>query len=162
MPFAALVEPFHHRGDDCSGLRILKSNEFEIGGEHADVALAEIFDRLRRMLERREAEEGGDRLGAERDAHRGDALFDFSLGFVRRHPRQVLVRPGVRADGVTGGGPTCFMISGCQPACLPIGKNIALGALFGQRLEYRRGVYRPRAIVEREDHFVVAQGSRRP
>ena len=41
-------------------------------------------------------------------------------------------------------------------ACLPIGKKIALHAFVGQRLEHRRRG-RPRAVVEGQHDFVVAQ-----
>ena len=63
-----------------------------------DVALAEIFHQLGRMPQRREAEERADRLVAERDAHRGDALFDFVLGFLLR---------------------SCFDRSLCDQVCVP-------------------------------------------
>ena len=42
-------------------------------------------------------------------------------------------------------------------ACLPIGKEQGLGALIRQRLEDRRGIAGPRAVVESQHHLAFAQ-----
>ena len=52
---------------------------------------------------------------------------------------------------------TCLRISGCQVGVLADREEHRLGALVGQRLEHRRRIVRPRAVVEGQHHFVVAQ-----
>ena len=63
----------------------------------ADVAVAEIGDHLRRMLERREAEERRGRVAAERPFHRAKSLLDLflALRFRQLLVVEVGVRPGV-------------------------------------------------------------------
>ena len=122
----------------------------------AILRVAEIFHHFRRMPERREAEERRDRLVAERDAHRRDALFDFVLGLLVGQLRQVLVRPGVRADGVAGRDDLLEDL-GMIAGMLADREEHRLGALVGQRLEHALGVARPRAVVEGQHDFLVAQ-----
>ena len=51
---------------------------------------------------------------------------------------------------------TCFMISGCHPACFPMGKKIAL-ALLGQCLEHGRRMSRPWTVIEGQDDLFIAE-----
>ena len=142
----------------CCALLALKSKEFEIAGEHRDVALAEIGDHFRRVLQRREAEERRRRNPAQRPFHRAEALFDFFLALVLGQllVGQRRVRPGVAADGVAGRINLLQdfrIISGV----LADDEENAGGAFVRQRLKDRRRVDRPGAVVEGQHHFLVAQ-----
>ena len=108
------------------------------------------------MPQRRETEERSDRLVAERDADGGDAFLDFVVAFLLAQLRQILVRPGVRADGVTGGRHLL------QDFRMPAGvlsdrEKERLGALIGERLQHGRRMPWPWTVVESEHDFVVAQ-----
>ena len=74
--------------------------------------VAEIFDQLRRMAQRREAEERRDRLVAERDADRRDALFDFGLGVLRPSCVDRSLCDQVCEPMVWPAAATCLRISG--------------------------------------------------
>ena len=157
MPLPSLVDLPHHVVDDGLGLARLEVEGVEIGGENPDVALAEIGDHLGRMLQCREAEERRGRC-AERPFHRAETLFDFFLALRLGQflVVEVGVRPGVRADGVSGGGHLLedFRIIG---RVLADREENRLGALLGQGLQHRGRIDRPRAVVERQHHFLVAQ-----
>ena len=140
----------------CSGLRILKSNESKSVEKMPMLRSPTYLSSLRRMPQRRETEERTDRLVAERDADRRDAFFDFVLAFLLAQPRQVLVRPGVRTDGVAGRRDLLHDFR--MPAgVLADREEHRLGALIGERLEHGRRVARPRAVIESEHDLVVAQ-----
>ena len=139
-------------------LLALKSKELRSQEKIADVAGAEIGHHLRRMLQRREAEERRRRLAAQRPFHGAESLFDFILALLLV---QLLVdeggmRPGVRPDGMAGRHhlPEDFGIVG---GVLADREEDAGGAFLRQRLQDRRRVHRPRTVVERQNHFLVAQ-----
>ena len=142
-----------------SGLRILKSKESMSVEKVGNVALAEIAQERRRLLEVREAEERRDRRRSGH-VHGADAHFDLGLGLLDILGvgifRQVLVRPGVAAD-VLPAATTSLVISGCQVACSPISKNVALRQLSASALSTAGVLLGPRAVVEGQHHFVVAQ-----
>src|SRR5579863_246524 len=109
------------------------------------------------MLQLREAEERRGR-GAKRELDGAVALFDLVLdGLLVQFLRvQVGMRPGVRADGVTG----CRHLPenlGMKGGMLADREEHRLGALVGQRLEHRRRVDRPRTVIEGQHHFLVAE-----
>jgi hypothetical protein len=104
----------------------------------------------------RKAEEWSSRLVAKRDAHRRNALLDFVDPFLLAQLGQVLVRPGVRSDGMPGSSHLLHDF-GMPSGVLSDRKKDCLGALLGERLEHSRRMTRPRAIVEREHDFLVAQ-----
>ncbi len=153
---AVLGELGHDRFDDLLRLVNLEIERVHVGGEDADIARAEIGDHLRRMPQRREAEEWRDRRVAERDAHRGDTFFDFCFGFVSRQLRQILVRPGVGADGVAGLDHFLQDI-GTIAGVFADREEQRLGALVAQRLEHTLGIARPRTVVESQHDFFFAQ-----
>ena len=139
-------------------LLALKSKESRSQEKIADVAGAEIGHHLRRMLQRREAEERRRRLAAERPFHRAESLLDFILALLLG---QLLVdeggvRPGVRADGVAGRH-HLLEDFGIVGGVLADREEDAGGAFFRQRLQHRRRIHRPRTVVERQHHFLVAQ-----
>src|SRR5256884_9457721 len=73
-----------------------------------------------------------------------------TLGF-----RQILVTPGVRADGVPGGGhllEDAGLVGGMQADR----EEDRLGAMGGERGEHRWGVLRPGAVVEGEHYPAFA------
>ena len=139
-------------------LLALKSNESRSQEKIADVAAAEIGHHLRRVLQRRETEERRRRLAAERPLHRAKTFFDLVLALLLG---QLLVderrvRPGVRSDRMAGRHhlPEDFGIVG---GVLADREEDAGGAFFRQRLQDRRRIHRPRAVVEGQNHFLVAQ-----
>ena len=140
----------------CSGLRILKSNESMSVEKMPTLRSPTYFTSSGGCRSAGKRKNGAHRLVAERDAHRRDALLDFGLGLVRRHLRQVLVRPGVRADGVAGRR-HLLQDFGMPAGMLADREEQRLGALVGQRLEHGRRVARPRAVVEGQHDFFVAQ-----
>jgi hypothetical protein len=74
-----------------------------------------------------------------------------TLGF-----RQILVTPGVRADGVPGCGhllEDAGLVGGMQADR----EEDRLGAVRGERGEHRRGVLRPRSVVEGEHDLAFTQ-----
>src|SRR5262249_49812548 len=116
---------------------------------------------------RREAEIGR-RRAADRPAHGADALLDLVLGVVLYRfglavdlavtlgLRQILVAPGMRTDGVPGGGnllEDAGLVGGVQADR----EEDRLGAVRGERGEHCRGVLRPGAVVEGEHHLAFAQ-----
>ena len=115
VPAVTVLQLCHHRLPDLLGLAHLEVEEIEVGREDADVAFAEILDELGRLPQRREAEIGRGR-SADRPAYGADALLDLILGVVLDGLglagdlalalgfRQVLVTPGMRADGVAARG----------------------------------------------------------
>ena len=139
-------------------LLALKSKESRSQEKIADVAGAEIGHHLRRMLQRRETEERRRRLAAQRPFHGAETLFDFILALLLG---QLLVdeggmRPGVRSDGVAGRH-HLLEDFGIVGGVLADREEDAGGAFFRQRLQHRRRIHRPRAVVERQHHFLVAQ-----
>src|SRR2546429_6738499 len=74
-----------------------------------------------------------------------------TLGF-----RQILVTPGVRADGVPGCG---YLLedAGLVGRMQADWEKDRLGAVRRERGKHRRGVLRPRAVVEGEHHLAFAQ-----
>ena len=81
MPLPCFFKLRHHRLDDLLGLAHLEVEGVHVGREDGDVALAEIGDQLRRMPQRREAEERRGR-SADRPVHGADALLDLVLGLL--------------------------------------------------------------------------------
>jgi hypothetical protein len=85
-------------------------------------------------------------------------FLDLFPGLIDRHALlgKVLMRPGVAADGVTGGGNLSqdFRIIG---GVFSDREEGCLGALVRQRLEHRGGVVRPRAVVEGQNDFALFQ-----
>src|SRR5260370_26768735 len=79
--FAVFLQLRHDRLSDVLGLAHLEVEGIEIGGENADVALAEIGEELRRLPQSGKAEIGGSR-SADRPVHGTDALLDLILGVV--------------------------------------------------------------------------------
>ena len=139
-------------------LLALKSKELRSQEKIADVAGAEIGHHLRRVLQRREAEERRRRLAAERPFHGAESFFDFILALLLG---QLLVdeggmRPGVRPDGMAGRH-HLLEDFGIVGGVLADREEDAGGAFFRQRLQDRRRVHRPRTVVERQHHFLVAQ-----
>src|SRR5437016_5978727 len=133
----------------------------------AMLPLAEIVDELLRLPQRWEAEIGRSR-SANRPVHGTDAHLDLVLGVVlygldlpvNIAPtlgfRQILVTPGVRADGVPGGGhllEDAGLVGGMQADR----EEERLGAMGGERGEHRWGVLRPGAVVEGEHYLAFAQ-----
>ena len=132
-----------------------------------DVSLAEIVDQLLRLPQRREAEERCGRT-ADGPAHGADALLDLVLGIVlvglglavdqalALGLRQILVTPGMRADGVAGGGnllEDAGLVGGMQADR----EEDRLGAVRGERGEHGRRVLRPGAVVEGQHDLAFAQ-----
>ena len=142
----------------CCGVARLEVEGVEVAGEHRDVAGAEIGHHFRRMLQRREAEERRGRNAAKRPFHRAEAFFDLFLALVfgQLLVGQGGVRPGVRSDGVAGRENLLedFRIVG---RVLADRKENAGRAFVRQRLQHRGRIDRPRAVVERQHHFMVAQ-----
>src|ERR1700739_112284 len=151
----------------CSGLRILKSNESISVEKIAMFALAEIVDELLRLPQRREAEIGRSR-SANRPVHGTDAHLDLVDGIVLHglhlpvdialtlRFRQILVTPGMGADGVPGGGnllEDAGLVGGMQADR----EEDRLGAVRGECGEHCRGVLGPRAVVEGEHELAFAQ-----
>jgi hypothetical protein len=129
--------------------------------------LAEIVDELLRLPQRREAEIGRSR-SANRPVYGTDAHLDLVLGVVLYGLdlpvdvaptlgfRQILVAPGVRADGVPGRGhllEDAGLVGGVQADR----EENRLGAVRGERGEHGGGVLRPRAVVECEHDLAFAQ-----
>ena len=139
-------------------LLALKSKELRSQEKIADVAGAEIGHHLRRMLQRREAEERRRRLAAQRPFHRAEALFDFILALllVQLLVDEGGVRPGVRADGMAGRH-HLLEDFGIVGGVLADREEDAGGAFLRQRLQDRGRIHRPRTVVERQHHFLVAQ-----
>ena len=112
-----------------------------------------------RLLEVRETEERRDRSRYCR-VDGAYAHLDFFFGLLDVAGvgvlGQILVRPGVAADGHAGGGnqPAEF---GMPDRVFADFKERRLETLIGQRLDDRRGVFRPRPVVESQHHFVLAQ-----
>src|SRR6516165_11009094 len=154
--FAVLPQLGHHRLDDLPRVAHFEVERVHISGEDTDIAFADIFHHFRRVTERWEAEEWSDRLIAERYAHRRYAHLDLGLGLVVRQLRQILVRPGVGADGMAGLGDFLEQL-GVITSVLADGEEHCLGAVFGERFQYALGVARPGAVVESEHYFLVAQ-----
>ena len=125
-----------------------------------DVALGKIGQQLRRMLQRREAEERRDRRVGGR-VHGADAHFDFLLGqFDDRWRRGSAPDPCATRCACRRSCPaatTCLVISGCQLACSPISKKVAFKHLLVSALSDGHGVLRPGTVVEGQHHFLVAQ-----
>ena len=123
----------------CSGLRILKSNE-SMSVEKMPILRSPRYLTI----------SGGCRsAGKRKNGPTGllpsamlTAAMPFSisaLASVRRQLRQILVRPGVRADGVAGRG-HLLEDFGMLAGVLADREEHRLGALVGQRLEHALGV----------------------
>src|SRR3989442_12162745 len=105
---------------------------------------------------------------ATRQVHGTDAYLDLVVGLVLyglAFPfdiaptlvfRQILVTPGVRADGVPGCG---YLLedAGLVGRMQADWEKDRLGAVRRERGKHRRGVLRPRAVVEGEHHLAFAQ-----
>ena len=100
--FAVLFELAHHRFDHVFRLVQLEITRVDVGGEHSDIALGQVRQELRRMLQGRKAEERRDLSAAGGHVHRADAHLDFRLGLLDilgvRVARQILMRPSMGAD----------------------------------------------------------------
>src|SRR5262249_55520969 len=130
-------------------------------------ALAEILDELRRLAQRREAEVGRGRT-AGRPVHGANALLNLVLRVVldrlrlsgdlalARGLRQVLVAPGVRADGVATG---CHLLEdpGLVGGVQADREEDRFGAVRLERRQHRRRVLRPGAVVEGQHYLAFAQ-----
>src|SRR5258708_25224048 len=162
-----LLQLGHYRLPDLLGLAHLEVKGVHIGREDPDIALAEILDQLRRLSQCREPEIGRSRR-ADRPTSRADALLDLIDGIVldrlrlavdlavALRLRQILVTPGMRADGVPGGGDLledAGLVGGVQADR----EEDRLGAVRGKRGEHRRGVLRPGTVVEGEHDLAFAQ-----
>ena len=162
-----LLQLGHHRLPDLLGLAHLEVEGVEVGREDGDVALAQVVDEFLRLPQRREAEERRGRT-ADGPAHGADALLDLVLGIVfvglglavdqalALGLRQILVTPGVRTDGVAGGGnllEDAGLVGGMQADR----EEDRLGAVRGQRGEHVRRVLRPGAVVEGQHDLAFAQ-----
>src|SRR5262249_51316232 len=110
------------------------------------------------MLEGREAEEWRGRGTSKSPFHGADAFFDFFLALivVQFLVVEVLVGPGVRADGMSGRINLFedFRIIGCV---LADREEDARGAFLGQRLQHRWGVLRPGPVVEGQHHLMIPE-----
>ena len=69
---------------------------------------------------------------------------------------KILMRPGMRADGVASGR-DLFHDFRMPAGVLADREEHRLGALIGQRFEHGRCMSRPRPVVERQHDFVVTQ-----
>ena len=141
----------------CCGVARLEIEGVEVAGEHRDVSGAEIGHHLRRVLQRREAEERRGR-SAQGPLHRAETFLDFFLALVFGQflVGEGRVRPGMRSDGVTGRG-NLFQDLRIVGRVLADRKENAGRALVRQRLQYRGRIDRPGAVVKRQHHFLVAQ-----
>ena len=139
-------------------LLALKSKELRSQENIADVAGAEIGHHLRRVLQRGEAEERRRRLAAQRPFHGAESLLDFILALllVQLLVDEGGVRPGVRSDGMAGRH-HLLEDFGIVGGVLADREEDAGGAFFRQRLQDRRRIHRPRTVVKRQNHFLVAQ-----
>src|SRR5262245_57426344 len=108
------------------------------------------------MPQGRETEERCGRLVAKRDADRCDALLDFGDPILLVQLGQVLMRPGVRPDGMPGSSHLLHDF-GMPPGVLSDRKKDCFGALIRERLEHGWRMTRPRTIIEGEYDFLVAQ-----
>src|SRR6187401_2379148 len=100
--FAVLLELLHHRCDDLLGLAHLEVERVHIGRENTEVTLACILQQFRWMPQSRETEERADRLVAESNTYGGNAFFDLIDALLLAQLGQILVRPSVRSNGMTG------------------------------------------------------------
>ena len=141
----------------CSGTLCAKIEGVEVARKYRDVARAEIGHRRRIMLQFRESEErrGG---RTERELDRAVAFLDLVLGHLLGHLLRIQIgmRPGMRADGVTGCGdlPEKFRVI---HRVLADREEHGLGALVGERLEHRGRIDGPWTVVEGQHDFLVGQ-----
>ena len=108
------------------------------------------------MPQRGETEERTDRLVAERDADCRNAFLDFVDPFLLAQLGQILVRPGVRPDGMPGSRHLLHDF-GMPPGVFSDREKERLGALIGERLQHGRRMPWPWTVIEREHDFFVAQ-----
>ena len=148
MPLPCFSSFFMTDAIDLLGLAHLEVERVHVGGENTDIALAEIFQPVPAGGAGPEAEEWPDRLITESDADGGNALSISSLPSCSFSFDRSLCDQVMRADGMAGSRDLLHMISGCQPACLPIGKKTALRTVPAKALS-TAGVSRPRTIVGR-------------
>ena len=155
--FAVLVELGQDRLDDALRRAHREVERIHVGRPDADIALAHIGDELRRVTQRREAEERRGR-SADGGLHGADAFFDFGLRVFDAHAflRQVDMAPCMRADRVAGLGdlPEDFRVVACV---LADREEKRLGAVIGEGFKNARRIVRPRAVVEGQHHFLVSQ-----
>ena len=158
--FAALFQLTHHRLNHLLRLVHLEVARIDVGREYCDVTLAEIGEKLRCVLQVREAEERRDRRAGSSHMHCAVAHLDLLLGLLENRrigvPREVLVRPGVSADSHPGLN-HLFGDFGMPHCVLADVKERGFQTLIGQRLEHRRRALPPGAIVEGQDDLLVAQ-----
>src|SRR5512143_4236830 len=103
-----------------------------------------------------ETEEWTDRLVAECDAHCSNTLFDLVYAFLLGKLGQILVRPGVRSNGMSAGR-HLFHDFRVPARVFADRKKDRLGALVGKGLEHSRRMTWPGPIVEGEYDLVVTQ-----
>ena len=143
--------------DDAIGGAHGEVERVHVGREDADIALAHIGHEFRRMAQSREAEERRGRC-TDGHLHGADAFFDFSFRVLDRHALlgQVDVAPGMRTDGVAGFGNLLedFRVIA---RVLADRKEDRLGAMVGEGGENAWRIVRPRAVIESQHHFLVAQ-----
>ena len=143
-----------------SGLCSLKYARIDVGREHPDVALGEIRQQLRRMLQRWKAEEGCNLSATGGHVHGAEAQLDFRLGLLDilgvGAARQILMRPGVGAERHAG----CQHLLGDLRMPSPMLADLEEGrfeAFACQRLDHGGGVAGPGPVVERQHDFLVAE-----
>src|SRR5262249_26853756 len=144
------------RRDHLLRLAHLEIERVHVGGENADIAFAEIFDQFGRVSQSRAAEERTNRLITKSNADGGNAVLDFVLALLLVQLRHIFMRALVRADGMAGSS-DLFHDLRVPTRMLADRKEKRLGALVGQGLEYGRCMSGPRAVVERQDDFMVTQ-----
>ena len=156
---AVFGELRHRRLDDVIRFAQLEIERVDIGREDGHVACAQISHQFGRLLQIGKAEE---RRGRSSDCHvhRARAHFDLLLSefdvFRVGVLGQVLMRPGVIADRHSGRGDVPGYIGppGGVFADLEEGR---FDAIVFERLQNHRRVFGPRAVVEGQHDFFVAQ-----
>ena len=160
MPLPCFSSLAHHRLDHIFGLVQLEVAQVDIGREDCDIALAEIGNGLRRMLQVREAEERRDLPAFRGHVHRADAHLDFLFGLFDilgvGVPGQILVRPGMRPDRHAGIDHLPGDL-GMPSRVLADFEEGRLQTFVSQRLEHGRRVARPGTVVEGQNDFLVTK-----
>jgi hypothetical protein len=156
---AVFGELRHRRLDDVIRFAQLEIERVDVGRKDRDVARAQVSHQIRRLLQIGKTEE---RCGRSPDCHvhRAHAHLDLLLGefdvFGIGVPGQVLMRPGVIADRHSGRGDFAGYIGPPSGVFADL-KEGRFDAIVLERLQNHRRVFRPRAVVEGEHDFFVAQ-----
>ena len=138
-------------------LLALKSKEIEVAGEDADVAGAQIGHHLRRVLQRGKRKNGA---GALPPSAHFTALKPFSISSLRCCSVSfLLTRAHATRCAIDGMAGRHHLLEdfGIIGGVLADREEDAGGAFLRQRLQNRRRIHRPRTVVERQNHFLVAQ-----